>query len=72
MEDEEEFELVRTKQFILEADGCGRSYSTNEYDWAYVLRFREYGRLREVNVVYKRHDGKYGLIEQLYEIRIES
>ncbi|MBO9607986.1 MAG: ribosome-associated translation inhibitor RaiA [Paenibacillaceae bacterium] len=61
-EDEDEFELVRTKRFtlkpmdideaILQMNMVGHSF--------FVFANSD---TEKVNVVYKRHDGKYGLIE---------
>ncbi|WP_195573579.1 ribosome hibernation-promoting factor, HPF/YfiA family [Paenibacillus sp. 1001270B_150601_E10] len=61
--DEDELELVRTKRFtfkpmdveeaILQMDLLGHDF--------YVFKDAE---TREVNVVYRRQDGRYGLIEQ--------
>ncbi|TVY09343.1 ribosome hibernation-promoting factor, HPF/YfiA family [Paenibacillus cremeus] len=62
LEDEDDFELVRTKQFtlkpmdieeaILQMNMVGHSF--------FVFANSD---TSEVNVVYKRNDGKYGLIE---------
>jgi len=63
LEDEEDFELVRTKRFtfkpmdveeaILQMNMLGHTF--------FVFSNSE---TKSVNVVYKRSDGKYGLIEQ--------
>lgn len=63
LDEEEEFEIVRTKQFtfkpmdleeaILQMNMLGHNF--------FVFKNTEN---KAVNVVYKRNDGKYGLIEQ--------
>jgi putative sigma-54 modulation protein len=63
MEDEDEFELVRTKQFNLKPMDVEEAILQMNMIGHNFFVFSNADASEHVNVVYKRHDGKYGLIE---------
>jgi putative sigma-54 modulation protein len=65
MEDEDEFELVRTKQFNLKPMDVEEAILQMNMIGHTFFVFSNTEASEHVNVVYKRHDGKYGLIEPL-------
>lgn len=62
-DEEEEFELVRTKQFILKPMDVEEAILQMNMVGHSFYMFAN-SATSEVNVVYRRNDGKYGLIEQ--------
>ncbi len=63
VDEEEEFELVRTKQFILKPMDVEEAILQMNMVGHNFFMFAN-SATSEVNVVYRRNDGKYGLIEQ--------
>lgn len=63
LEDEEDFELVRTKRFTFKPMDVEEAIlQMNMLGHTFFVFFN--ADTKSVNVVYKRSDGKYGLIEQ--------
>jgi putative sigma-54 modulation protein len=62
-EDEDEFELVRTKQFNLKPMDVEEAILQMNMIGHTFFVFSNTEASENVNVVYKRHDGRYGLIE---------
>ncbi|WP_219834386.1 ribosome hibernation-promoting factor, HPF/YfiA family [Paenibacillus sp. R14(2021)] len=62
-DEEEEFELVRTKQFMLKPMDVEEAILHMNMVGHSFFMFAN-SVTSEVNVVYRRNDGKYGLIEQ--------
>jgi putative sigma-54 modulation protein len=63
LEDEDDFELVRTKQFTLKPMDVEEAILQMNMIGHTFFVFSNADSSEQVNVVYKRHDGKYGLIE---------
>lgn len=63
LEDEDEFELVRTKKFTLKPMDVEEAILQMNMIGHSFFVFSNSDSSEQVNVVYKRHDGKYGLIE---------
>lgn len=63
LEDEDEFELVRTKHFNLKPMDVEEAILQMNMIGHTFFVFSNAEDSENVNVVYKRHDGKYGLIE---------
>jgi putative sigma-54 modulation protein len=63
MEDEDDLELVRTKQFTLKPMDVEEAILQMNMIGHNFFVFSNADSSEQVNVVYKRHDGKYGLIE---------
>jgi putative sigma-54 modulation protein len=63
LEDEDDFELVRTKQFTLKPMDVEEAILQMNMIGHTFFVFSNADSAEQVNVVYKRHDGKYGLIE---------
>jgi putative sigma-54 modulation protein len=63
MEDEDDLELVRTKQFTLKPMDVEEAILQMNMIGHNFFVFSNAESAEQVNVVYKRHDGKYGLIE---------
>lgn len=63
LEEEEDFEVVRTKRFTLKPMDVDEAILQMNMIGHNFFVFAN-ADTREVNVVYKRSDGKYGLIEQ--------
>ena len=63
VDEEEEFELVRTKQFVLKPMDVEEAILQMNMVGHSFFMFAN-SATNEVNVVYRRNDGKYGLIEQ--------
>ncbi|WP_079914266.1 ribosome-associated translation inhibitor RaiA [Paenibacillus sp. 32352] len=61
-EDEDEYELVRTKQFMLKPMDIDEAILQMNMVGHSFFVFAN-SNTEQVNVVYKRNDGKYGLIE---------
>lgn len=63
LEEEEDYEVVRTKRFMLKPMDVDEAILQMNMIGHNFFVFAN-ADTREVNVVYKRNDGKYGLIEQ--------
>ena len=63
-EADEELEIVRTKRFFLKPMNVDEAILQMDLVGHNFFVFSNVDT-KEVNVVYKRHDGKYGLIEQV-------
>ena len=61
--EEETIEVVKRKHFCSTPNGCRRSDLTNESYWSRLLYCSSMLKTEAMNVVYRRHDGFYGLIE---------
>lgn len=63
MEEEDEFEVVRTRRFILKPMDVEEAILQMNMIGHNFFVFSN-AKNKEVNVVYRRNDGRYGLIEQ--------
>ncbi|MNL85174.1 putative sigma-54 modulation protein [compost metagenome] len=63
LEEEDDLEVVRTKRFLLKPMDVEEAILQMNMVGHSFFMFAN-SATKEVNVVYKRSDGKYGLIEQ--------